>query len=254
MESREPTRVTDRHLMVAIPAYTGTIKTATFRSLVYDILVLFNYGWAITVVDDIGGAEIDTVRARIFGRFVASNATDLVMVDNDVGWAPGGLVRLLEHDVDFVCGVYPKRELPISFPFYPKDGSGKETPLVNGLIEALAVPSGFMRITRKCALAMAEAYDDLLMICSRLDSEDYPIWALFEHMYDEVEIDGKKYKKRTSEDLSFCRRWVDIGGKIWIDPFIEMGHIGDYTYQGSLGSLKDNLSGDGTDNNNKGSA
>ena len=251
MERMEVPHVTDRHVMVAIPAYGGSIKTASFRSLVYDLLILFNYGWQITVVDDVGGSEIDTVRARIFSRFLASKATDLVMVDSDVAWAPGGLVQLLYHNVDFVADLYPKRELPITFPFHPKNmGPDRKVTLVNGLMDVEAVPAGFMRITRKCAEAMAVAYKDQVMLCGVAPGEDYPIFALFEHIYDEMIVDGKKVIRRTSEDLSFCRRWTDIGGKIWVDPNIEMGHIGDHVFKGELGKM---LNGDGADNNNEGS-
>ena len=42
------------------------------------------------------------------------------------------------------------------------------------------------------------------------------------------------------EDYSFCRRWRDIGGKVWLDPEIKLGHIGFKTFVGTIGSwLKD---------------
>jgi hypothetical protein len=40
-----------------------------------------------------------------------------------------------------------------------------------------------------------------------------------------------------SEDYTFCRRWQQIGGKIWIDPKTKLTHIGSYTFNGNIGDL-----------------
>lgn len=46
------------------------------------------------------------------------------------------------------------------------------------------------------------------------------------------------------EDYSFCRRWRDIGGRVWIDPEIRMGHCGYKTFVGSVGEwLKERSNG-----------
>jgi hypothetical protein len=37
------------------------------------------------------------------------------------------------------------------------------------------------------------------------------------------------------EDYAFCRRWTDMGGKVWVNPEIKMGHVGYKTFQGHLG-------------------
>ena len=44
--------------------------------------------------------------------------------------------------------------------------------------------------------------------------------------------DGYKW----GEDYSFCIRWRKIGGQVWVDPEIEMGHVGYKIFQGNLGN------------------
>jgi len=37
------------------------------------------------------------------------------------------------------------------------------------------------------------------------------------------------------EDYSFCKRWRDIGGEIWIDLASRFAHVGTHVYRGDLG-------------------
>jgi hypothetical protein len=37
-----------------------------------------------------------------------------------------------------------------------------------------------------------------------------------------------------SEDYGFCRYWQKLGGKVWVDPAIEIGHLGRMMYEGSM--------------------
>jgi hypothetical protein len=39
-----------------------------------------------------------------------------------------------------------------------------------------------------------------------------------------------------SEDLSFCKRWSDLGGEIWIDTQSKLTHTGPVTFSGDFAS------------------
>lgn len=222
-------------VLVCIPAYEGTIHLPTFKALLQDIMLLVANGVAVQVIDDIGGAEIDTIRNKFVSRFAADpDATDLVMVDSDVCWEPGGLIQLLCHDVDFVAGAYPKRQDEVSFPLCPVDGRTDEAiDLVDGLMECNWVAGGFMRIKKAVALKMIKEYADMETNVGwgEYEVKDYPVYALFDHLYEHK--DGKMW--RASEDVSFCTRWRNIGGKVWVDPFLKMGHIGAKMFTGCFG-------------------
>ena len=55
-------------------------------------------------------------------------------------------------------------------------------------------------------------------------------YPLFDYIYSE------ELKYKFGEDYSFCIRWRDIGGQVWVDPEIEMGHIGLKCFQGHFGN------------------
>ena len=49
----------------------------------------------------------------------------------------------------------------------------------------------------------------------------------------DINPESKKYE---SEDYGFCNLWRSLGGKIYIDPTIQLQHFGSVAYEGSLTS------------------
>ncbi len=97
-----------RHVVIAIPAYTGDVKVGTFRSILGDVMKLYDRGDTVQVVEETGNADISLCRAMIVAKFMGvEGATHLVMVDSDVAWQPGSLLRLLDANEDFTAGIYP---------------------------------------------------------------------------------------------------------------------------------------------------
>lgn len=212
-------------IMVAIPAYTGTIHLGTMRSLMTDLLALQARGDEWVVHDECGNALIADARALIVSQFMASDCDQLVFVDSDVSWEAGALLKLVDAKVDFVAGIYPQRKDPINYCVkWLSEGelwADKET----GLLEVAGVPAGFMRISRNMIERMIEQYPDTEFYVE--SAPNTRAWALF--------CDYRIGKHKMGEDYAFCRRWTDMGGKIWVDPEIKMGHVGYKTFVGHLG-------------------
>lgn len=216
-----------RHIVIAIPAYAATVSLATMRSIVHDLMQLMRRGDVVSVEDECGNTDITDARAAIVGKFLAGPGTELVMVDHDVCWEANGLLKLVDYPVDFVSGLYPQRSDPIKFNLrYLEDRPEIWGDPKTGLIEVGGVSAGFMRCSRKMLEKMAEAYPGL-----SYDRSDKKFWGFF----DPYRLDDGK--RKLSEDYSFCQRWRDIGGKVWVDPSIKMGHIGLKTFAGNFGEF-----------------
>lgn len=213
-----------KHVVIAIPAYTGTIHLGTVRSLFADMLTLIRRGDRFTLLDECGNAMIGDGRALIVAKFLDTEGTDLVFVDADIIWQEGALVRLVDAPVDFVAGIYPQRKDPLQYcvQYLPKkELQAAET----GLLEVAGVPAGFMRCSRAMLDRMVKYYSDTEFYCETAPNN--VAWALFDPWRDG--------KLKFGEDYSFCRRWRNIGGRVWINPEIKMGHVGYKTFVGSLG-------------------
>jgi len=61
-----------------------------------------------------------------------------------------------------------------------------------------------------------------------------PLGLLSEKDRQKAIEQGRTPNAYLSEDFTFAKRWKKIGGKIWLDPRISLGHIGRYTYEGNV--------------------
>lgn len=220
-----------RKIWLAIPCYGGTLHVSTVRSLTHDMLGLIMRGDAVQMFTEVGHADIYTARSQIVSHFLNdSDATDLVMIDSDVSWGPQSLLHLLDHPVDFVGGSYPKRELPLTFLVRSGDG-----PLMadtgSGLAEVWGLPGGFVKMSRSMLEKMTAHYGPEMTCLDRAVPGGRTV-RLFDPYWW---TDEKGEKRVLSEDYAFCQRWRDIGGKVYLDVTIPMGHIGQYEYAGTLG-------------------
>jgi len=211
--------------MIAIPAYTGVVHMGTMRSLINDTIELVKRGDRFTLVDDIGNALIADSRGVIATRFWESDCDELIFIDSDVTWESGALLKLVDAPVDLVAGIYPGRRDPINYQLHYLDKKELWADPATMLLEVKSVPTGFMKISRNCIERMIAEYPERHFYTAERDKQFYP---LFDHVCE----DGYKW----GEDFSFCIRWRKIGGQVWVDPEIEMGHVGYKIFQGNLGN------------------
>lgn len=217
-----------KKVMICLPAYTGMVSLLTNRSLLVDALDLARHGWALVLEDEIGNTLIEDMRARMLAAFLDSDATDMVFIDNDVAWPGGSLRRLLNHPVDLVGGIYPQRTEPITFSVRTAEQDVYPVDSDTGLVEVTGLHGGFMRLTRACAEKMRDAYPDLLV---RVNGRDIP------NLFERYKVPGTH--RKLGEDYAFCQRWLDIGGKVWLDAGFDMAHVGLKAFVGRFGAFVD---------------
>jgi hypothetical protein len=174
--------------------------------------------------------------------------THLLFIDADLGFDPAALLRYLAFGKEVVCGVYPLKRLNIAeirassaagdavaeaaSYLYSSTISLRDDNLPeDGFLRAEYAATGFMLIARGVLERMAEAYPTLRFggdhAVSGAATADIR-YAFFDTMI----VDGASLP----EDYSFCRRWRDIGGEIWIDLTSRFSHVGGYVYRGDLGA------------------
>lgn len=171
-------------------------------------------------------ADVAMARGKIFSMFLRSPFTHLLMIDADMGWDFGAIMRLIAAKKDFVAVAGPKKSYPLRFAANHTDDNDGILPLqfdnTTGVAEVTEVGAAFALLTKEAAIRIAQSYPELAHQ-GMAGETDY---AVFMPM-----VYKGRYK---AEDFAFCRRWKAIGGKTYICPDVSLSHTGGHTFHGSL--------------------
>lgn len=221
-------------LFVALPSYEGKIYVDTVDSVIREVFACHAKGIQFMHQFRQQNMMSAMVRNWMVGRFLESNLSHIAFVDWDVHFPTGTLVRLMERDVDIVAASYPYRGDPLDFPMAwlgepgtslvavdPKTGEHSDT----GLIEVSGAPTGCMVIKRSVLETMIRMRPDLEYFEPALDEKK--AYSLFEWV--------RKNKVIFTEDYAFCYLARECGFRVWIEPDIDMMHVGYKQFSGNVG-------------------
>jgi hypothetical protein len=215
-----------KKVWVAVPAYTGQICVETAYSLNVEIYESLNRNVPFLVQYHEGDSMIHRCRNMMMMRFLASDFTDLIFLDSDVGFESGALMKLVSHPVDIVGAAYPFKTDEMGFPVRYMNADGLYADPEHGLLEMYAMPAGCLRITRKALEAMIAKFPEL-----KYAEHNAPQGHAYS-FFDFVIRNGIMY----GEDFVFCALAREAGFKIWCDTEIQMQHVGQKRFKGHFGN------------------
>ena len=236
--------------MIATPCYGGMMYEQYVRGLTNLVGVSTSIGMNINMATITNESLVQRARNELVKYLLMTDCTHLFFIDADTQFNAEDVFNLLLCDKDYVVGVCPKKyirwdrvdltnnpslddikrmtaDYVISIKPDPINPSIPH--VVDNLAEIHNGGSGFMCIKRSVIETMIDAYPETRYVQSKQNirhmSDDGVRWALFDTMID----DNGSY---LSEDYTFCRRWQKIGGQIWFDPKVVLGHVGSYKFTG----------------------
>lgn len=206
-----------KHLWISIPSYSTSVNCYHARSLAYAAALLTKGGINVTIDPVPGCCYLDHTRNRMAARFMASDATDILMIDDDVQCSPDAVARIATCTRPVVGGAYPQKADHLDWPVtYLKKGEVDVTP--DGLVEVAMLPTGFLRINRA--------------VFQHIDKGPYqygPDEAIWRRYFRTGVKDGRYW----GEDANFCRDWRSAGGKVFLLPDIDFAHWGMNAWEGN---------------------
>ncbi len=241
------------HLVVGTPCFGGLVTSLYATSLMRLQNACQQRGGIDLSVNLLSGdALITRARQNIVGHFLEHPlATHLIFIDADIAFDPAQVFRLLDFNVDMAAGVYPTKRIDwgkvglmakagvpnlestaLSYVVEFEDPAKIEAK--NGFTKVRYAGTGFLMIKRQALVKMIEAHPELRY--TRENQAEDPLkgskWrsALFNCLVD------KETGVYLSEDYSFCRRWRDLGGEIWVDLTSHLAHTGTMTFYGNAAS------------------
>lgn len=237
--------------MFALPCYNRELTEPFMMSLVQATMYFKQIGmrFGISTVSD---SLINRARNNLVAKFMANEQfTHLIFIDVDLKFSHNDILKLLWHDKDIITGAYPIKDInwekvhkmvgdgipsdklaekATRFVVNPVKTGENKIQTDNGAISVYDAGTGFMMIKREVFTKMFEHYPELKFNDDtgsiKGNERDYT-YALFNSYVD----DDKRF---LSEDYGFCRYWQKMGGKVWVDPAIELEHLGSFVYKGSM--------------------
>jgi hypothetical protein len=241
------------NVLFAIPCYDQQISEPTVMSLIKTLMYFrqHNIKFAVATITD---SLINRARNSMTAKFMAQEQlTHLMCIDADIAWEPEDIIKMLWHDKEIMTGAYPiksinwesvKENVESGMPADQllgsslryvvntiKDGKNNSVNVSNGALEIFDAVTGFMLIKREVFTKLIEAYPNLKYsddTGSLNDEEKKWTYAFFNSYID------PHLNRFLSEDYGFCRYWQEIGGKVWVEPAIKMGHLGRMKYEGTM--------------------
>jgi len=207
-----------RNVMLAAPSYDGSVSAWHVSSLVETAKIGLANGINIVPIYMSYDALVQRARNDIFQLAYESKVDDLVFIDCDQDWDPSFLFRLLGHDVPIVGAPVVKKSDQEA---YNVKSLKPLVPLENGLCEVDSVGTGFLRIR-------ADAVQKLWEVSLAYKEPHKETHGRM--VFDVKIVDGELW----SEDVVFCQKWKNLGGKIFIDPSINPGHSGFKRWAGNF--------------------
>jgi len=197
----------------AFPAYDGKIPVEAAVHLVESVIELREAQVDASFQWGVGSALIDLCRNRLVKKFLEKTDSDkLLFIDSDIIFKAEDVTRLAWHSQKYaiVGATYPVRKEPAKF-FLKAKGDSLETNQ-DGLIEVEGFGAGFVMIDRNVFTRMKP-------LVPEIDFEGEPMtW------YFDTRIIGRRF---LGEDISFYKRYIDeCNGKVFIDPYINLKHVG----------------------------
>lgn len=233
-------------LFLSTPCYGGLCLEKYMKSIIQLQMLLMREGVQLMLDTTENESLVHRARNVSIGRFIQKTDADFFMfIDADVEFDAQSVLRLLNSGHDVSCAVYPKKVVMwdqareavengdernmalLSSSLVANIGATKRS-VVNGFVEVLDGPTGFMMISREALNKMHEHYKDLNCKNDHQNRDFDEYCAIFDCMIDP---DSKRY---LSEDYAFCRRWQQIGGKIYADCNTTLGHVGNLPFHGCL--------------------
>lgn len=169
----------------------------------------------VDVIDMVLRRSCDIVSNRtwLVNYALQSGATHLLMVDADMLFPMDTIPKLLAHGKEVVGVKYKKREFPVRW-------LHKRSSVLEGTEEPTETPFVVDYVGTGLMLIDLSIFEKLGK--PKNEGERPTAWFSFGRDSQGALVMG--------EDVWFCNVVRDAGYQVWVDPTIQVGHIGEYIY------------------------
>lgn len=212
-------KIDGMHILVGMPLY-GAPTTKTTISLLKTQAFCIHNNIRFDLSAPTGFVTVG--RDMVLDEFLKSDAHKLFWIDSDMVWGIQEFARMValstQHDV--VCAAYPLKE----------DGPVRRYPILAdetaqankfGLLEIHGAGLGFSVWSKEVCQALADSKPTINDGFANADRKS-------------VFCVAPRHGRMRTEDMNAFEDIRALGFKVWLDPSIELGHVGQKEWRGSI--------------------
>ena len=255
-----------KKIFVATPMYGGMCSGMYTKSTADLATIATQYGMDVRFFYLFNESLITRARNYLVDEFLRSPYTHLMFIDSDIHFNPNDVLTLAALDKEIIGAPYPKKviawekvrnavdagmadddptkleEFTGDFVFNPIGGTTEIK--VSEPVEVLEIGTGFMLIAREVLEKFRDAYPQFSYKPDHNRSENFD-GSRYIHAFFDTVIDSEAFAgagsggsdRYLSEDYMFCQFTRKIGISTWLCPWMKLGHVGSYVFNGTLPAL-----------------
>lgn len=212
-------------VVLAIPIFYG-VNHHTYISSLGTLETCLRNGIDLRVLPIMGVRYVDEARSKAVHEMLKTDATHLFFIDHDMAWRSRDFLRFIALGTKMECvsASYPFRRDPLQFMINLPEGFEDGTPIETnewGCIPFHGTGMGFTILQRGLLERLAEKAPQV-----KFSDRAEPAAAIFE-----TDVINGIFR---SEDMNFFAKVRELGIPTWVDPTVDIGHVGEKVYSGKL--------------------
>lgn len=240
----------DIKLFIGTPMYGSKCHGVYLHSVLSLINLCHRIGIQTSVCYLCNESLLQRSRNYVVDNFLRTDFTHLLFIDSDIEFCPEDVITLLSLNQDVVGAPYSTKEIDWNiishivkknenispqklsslaghWVYEVKNPCIKLDP--DAVIETNVLTTGFLLIKRHVFEKLQVIYPEYYYRPDHVGIQHFG-GERYIQLFFSVEIDPIT-QQLTTEYEFFCRLWKNIGGKIYIYPWIILNHIGIHTYE-----------------------
>jgi len=221
-------------ILIGTPCYGGLVTHVYLQSIL-KLMMAPRPGVRLGLITAAHDSLITRARNTIVANFLDTpDATHLLFIDADIGFEPDEVYRLLALGEDLVAGRYPVKARDWAKIREVARTGPADVKLESAALEYVGQPCDVAEIEARSGFCTGTYAGTGFMLIRRAVLERL-IAAHPETKYRSIQTFPRP-KSVTgaylSEDFTFCKRWRDLGGRLWLDTQSRLTHVGSQEFHG----------------------
>jgi len=215
-------------LFIATPLYENKVSSQYLHGLMQTANLFMANGLGMQYALELG-TEIAVNREKLVRRFMKTDCQFFMSIDAATIFTPNDILQLMATDLDVVSGLYRlRKDVPVGVPHAFRDMKGNPI-ITDNLLgkvpevqQCMYMPGGMLLIRRT-------VFEQLYSKHQFVFDQGFRDTEYFQKLCGDFEDEVLTHFE--GEDVHFCKIWHEMGGQMFVNTNVRVGHIGEKIYK-----------------------